>query len=101
MLLLNLGTVEHTLQCWMGDIGERQDDSGPSPAHNVTLSALLPTSPSSTSAETDTARMAAKEPCMFFDYAIGPIQFQLAGAGVTGNGALQLGIFELRTASTG
>ena len=98
MLLLNLGTVEHTLQCWMGDVGERQDDSGPPPAHNVALSALLPTAPSAT--ETDTARMTPKEPCVFFDYAIGPVHFQLAGAGVASNGALQLGIFELRTAST-
>ena len=55
----------------MGDGGEQQDDAGPVPAHNVTLSALLPDVPSSTSATTGTAGGEPIEPCMFFD--CGPV----------------------------
>ena len=96
VLLLNLGTAEHTLCCQMGGDAEQQDDAASVPSHDVTLAALLPDAPSGVSAEA--AGAAAKQPCIFFDYAIGQLQLQLAAPGAASIGTLQLGIFEVRTA---
>ena len=86
----------------MGDDGEQQDDAAPVPSHDVTLCALLPDAPSGASASLDAAEAAPKEPCVFFDYAIGLVHLQLAasGPGAASTSVLQLGIFELRSAGS-
>ena len=90
--------MEHTLRCWMGDDGERQDDAASVPSHDVALSALLPKAPSGASASPQAVEAASNEPCMFFDHAIGLVHLQLAASEASSSGTLQLGIFELRSA---
>ena len=86
----------------MGDDGEQHDDAAPIPSHDVTLSALLPDAPSGASASREAAGAAPKEPCVFFDYAVGLVHLQLvrSAPGASSASMLQLGIFELRSAGS-
>lgn len=96
VLLLNLGTVEHTLRCSMGDDSDQQADVATLPSHDVALSALLPDAPSGKPASTEASGATPKEPCVFFDYGIGMVHLQLAAEAANDMRTLQLGIFELR-----
>ena len=82
----------------MGDENDQQGDAAPVPVHDVTLSAVLPDAPQGRTAPTGPSETESKQPCMFFDYSIGDVHFELAAKGAAGIGTLQLGIFELRTA---
>ena len=82
----------------MGNEGEQQVDVASLPSHDVALSALLPEAPSGASASPKSAGAAPKEPCMFFDYAVGLVHLQLAASAASSIDTLQLGIFELRSA---